>query len=153
MMILAAVAATQASGEPGTSGRDSFPAYPLQPDLTPGYALTEGAIQIPISKTQVVSDSYTMATFGGVSYWAGGIVPYDFVATGNGAVFSDNQTDAVNAVNAISSRAAVSGDANRIRFQNSSFNNSPVGVQGGPQIINILSKRHSFVGPTSCRAK
>jgi hypothetical protein len=86
-----------------------------------------------------------MATFGGVIYWPGNTVPFDFVTSGGGAVSAANRTAAINAMSAIASRAginfraAVGTDVNRIRFQNSNFNSSPVGVQGGTQIINIVS--------------
>jgi hypothetical protein len=124
-----------------------MPDAPMQPDLTPGYVLIEGDIQIPLDRYRSLTrgDFQAAATFGGVTFWANNIVPFDFVTSGNEAVSPVNQTAAVNAMNAIASRAgvifraAVAGDANRIRFQNSAFNNSPVGMQGGTQIINIVS--------------
>jgi len=123
------------------------PSSPFQPDLTPGYVLIEGDIQIPLDQYQRLLSGaiHPTATFGRVTFWANNLVPYDFVTAGAGAVSAANQTAAINAMNAIASRAgvvfraAVGADANRIRFQNSTFNNSPVGVQGGTQIINITS--------------
>lgn len=120
---------------------------PFQPDLTPGYVLIEGDIQVPLGHyLQLVNgDAQAEATYGGVTYWAGNTVPFDFVTTGGGAVTAANQTAAINAMNAIAARAgitfraAVANDANRIRFQNSTVNSSPVGMRGGPQIINIAS--------------
>jgi len=112
-------------------------------DLTPGYVLIQGDIQVPMAEAQAMWAGVD-SVFGTVTYWPV-TVPYDFVTSGGGAVSSANQTNAINAMNAIAARAglifrpAVAGDANRIRFQNSSFNNSPVGMQGGAQIINIVS--------------
>jgi hypothetical protein len=112
-------------------------------DLTPGYVLIEGDIQVPFAQAEAMWSGLD-STFGTVTYWPV-TVPYDFVTTGGGAVSSANQTNAINAMNAISARAGVifraatGSDANRIRFQSSSFNNSAVGMQGGTQIINITS--------------
>jgi astacin len=47
--------------------------------------------------------------------------------------------DAIAARAGVLFRPAVASDPNRIRFQNSTGNNSPVGVQGGAQIINIFN--------------
>src|SRR5262249_25884905 len=122
---------------------ESFPASPFQPDLTPGYVLIQGDIQVRLDQYQAMMSGD--ATFGTVTYWPSGIVPYDFVTSGTGTVSAANQTNAVNAMNAVSARAGVTfrpatgADSNRIRFQNSNFNNSPVGVQGGAQIINIFN--------------
>lgn len=124
-----------------------FPESPFQPDLTPGYVLVEGDIQIPLAQFQRMTSGGIQAagTFGPATLWPGGVVPFDFATVGNGAVSAANQTAAINAMNAISTRAgvtfrrAVFNDGNRIRFQNSGFNNSPVGMVGGTQIINIVS--------------
>ncbi len=124
-----------------------FPESPFQPDLTPGYVVIEGDIQIPLAQFQALTGGGIQAagTFGPATLWPGGVVPFDFVTTGIGAVSAANQTAAINAMNAISARAgvvfraAVAADGNRIRFQNSGFNNSPIGMVGGTQIINIVS--------------
>jgi hypothetical protein len=148
LAIAGTVLSTKAQPEPPVIATDvPFPDSPFQPDLTPGYVLIEGDIQVRLQDYAAMLNGgvQPMATFGGVTYWAGNTVPYDFVTSGGGTVSAANQTAALNAMNAIASRAginfrvAVGGDANRIRFQNSSFNNSPVGVQGGVQIINIVS--------------
>ncbi len=113
------------------------------PDVPPGYVIVEGDIQMPIAQFEAMLAGVD-STFGTVAYW-NVTVPYDFVTSGGGAVSAANQTAAIDAMNAVAAQAglifrpAVAGDANRIRFQNSSFNNSPVGVQGGVQIINITS--------------
>lgn len=124
-----------------------FPDSPHQPDLTPGYVIVQGCIQIPEAQfIAMTSGEITAAgTFGPATLWPGGVVPFDFVTTGGGAVSAANQDAAIGAMNAISSRAGVtfrqatSSDANRIRFQASQFNNSPIGMRGGTQIINISS--------------
>lgn len=124
--------------DPGIA--DEGIAWGEQPDdLTPGYMLIEGDIQVPIEQMEP-GDGAPRATFGTVNFW-GGTVPYDFAANVSGA----NQTNAINAMSAISARAGVvfrarvGGDPDWIRFNASTFNNSPVGRQGGQQIINIVS--------------
>lgn len=153
LILLAATSVATAQKEPVVWDKDVLvPVSPFQPDLTPGYVLIEGDIQIPLDKYKALFKSdikggfLPSATYGPAIFWAGNTVPYDFVTTGVGTVSAANQTLAINAMNSIATRAgitfrpAVAGDANRIRFQNSSFNNSPVGVQSTqPQIINITS--------------
>lgn len=137
----------QSQQEPPPIVKDPpFPDSPFQPDLTPGYVLIEGDIQIRVEDyAAMLGGIGTLATFGAATYWPGNLVPFDFVTTGGGAVSAANQTAAINAMNAVAARAGINfraatgADANRIRFQNSSFNNSPVGMQGGTQIINIVS--------------
>ncbi len=109
-------------------------------DLTPGYMIIEGDIQVRIKDWERTEGADTRAVFGSVNYW-GSTVPYDF----SGLVSVPQQTAAVNAMNEISARAGiifrprVGGDPDWIRFNASTFNNSPVGRQGGQQIINITS--------------
>lgn len=128
----------------GTHALDRIPTSPIQPDLTPGYVLIEGDIQIKFEDYLRIVGAGD-GTFGPANYWPSGIVPYDFVTSGGGAVSAGNQNAAIAAMNQIAQRAGVTfrpatgGDVNRIRFQNSSFNNSPVGMQGGIQIINIFN--------------
>ncbi len=120
------------------------PNTPFLPDLTPGFVVIEGDIQIRLDRYLAMMSGQD-STFGGVTYWPSGIVPYDFVTSGTGAVSVANQNAAISAMNAIGARAGVTfrpatgSDVNRIRWQNSAFNNSPVGVQGGAQIINIFN--------------
>lgn len=113
----------------------------VQPDDLPaGYMLIDGDIQIRIEEWEAAEGDGPRAVFGTVNYW-GNTVPYDFAANVNAA----NQQAAVNAMNAISAlagitfRPRVGGDPDWIRFNDSTFNNSPVGRQGGQQIINIVS--------------
>lgn len=124
-----------------------FPDSPFLPDLTPGYVVAGGDIQIPIEQYLGLTGGMIQAagTFGPATRWPNNTVPFDFVTGGTGMVSGPNQTAAINAMAAIAARAgiifraAVAGDGNRIRFQNSQFNNSPVGMIGGTQIINITS--------------
>jgi hypothetical protein len=146
-VLAAAVMTTIAGAQPQDPGQPAaFPASPFQPDLTPGYVLIEGDIQIPLAQYMLlISGAPPDATFGTVSYWPGGVVPFDFVTSGTGAVSSANQTRAITAMNMIEQRTgvdfrpAIASDQSRIRFQNSAFNSSPVGRQGGTQIINIFN--------------
>jgi hypothetical protein len=120
------------------------PVSPFQPDLTPGYVLFEGDIQVRLEEYLALINGQD-STFGPANYWPNGIVPYDFVTSGGGAVSVANQNAAIAAMNQIGQRAGVTfrpatgSDVNRIRFQNSSFNNSAVGMVGGIQIINIFN--------------
>ncbi|MFM9995167.1 MAG: M12 family metallopeptidase [Phycisphaerales bacterium] len=106
-------------------------------DLTPGYVLVEGDIQVRLDRYLAVL-SGAEATFGPAVYWGLGIVPYAFAAN----VSAANQQAMLNTMAMIEQRAGVDfrehgGDPNWIVIQDSAFNNSPVGVQGGWQIINI----------------
>lgn len=110
----------------------------LLPDLTPGYVVIDGDIQVPLEDYEAVLAG--RATFGTVSYWPV-VVPYDFAVNVN----ATQQQQAIAAMNAIAARAGLifrarlGTDTDWVRFQSSSFNNSPVGRQGGQQIINIVS--------------
>jgi hypothetical protein len=115
-------------------------AFGVQPDdLTPGYVLIDGDIQVRKEALDVFLNNPTAAVFFAVVYWSS-TVPYDFAANVN----ATNQQAAINAMNAISARVGVTfvphtTQADWIRFNASSFNNSPIGPQGGMQIINITS--------------
>lgn len=125
------------------------PDSPFQPDLTPGFVLIDGDIQIPYGQYLALMSGEPLfdpaATFGPATLWPNNTVPFDFTLSGTGLVTTANQTLARDAMNEISARTgvvfrqAVAGDANRIRFNNSFGNNSPVGMVGGTQIINIAS--------------
>jgi len=150
-LIAAALSAANVNAQPQNPAPPqltpaAYPASPFQPDLTPGYVLIEGDIQIRLDQyLQLAGGAAPDATFGTVTYWPNGVVPFDFVTSGGGAVSSANQTLAINAMNEIEQRTGVDfrpatgSDSARIRFQNSQFNSSPVGRQGGTQIINIVS--------------
>lgn len=127
------------AGDPALSWEGIAPG--IQPDdLTPGYILIDGDIQIRREDFEAILEDPTRAVFGTVSYW-GSTVPYDFAANVN----ATNQQLAIDAMIEIEARAGIDfrpragGDPNWIRFNASTFNNSPVGRQGGQQIINIVS--------------
>jgi hypothetical protein len=120
------------------------------PDLPEGYVLIDGDIQVRLTD-YLIHLGGGRSVFGDVDFWSTNVVPYDFVLSGGGAVSSANQQNAVNAMNQIGARSgltfrpAVPNDTSRIRFQSSTGNNSPVGRQGGTQIINIVSWNTQFV--------
>lgn len=110
------------------------------PDLPEGYIVIQGDIQLSPAEQAAWKLGGPEAVFGSVTYWPV-VVPYDFTASVN----ASQQTAAINAMNAIGQRAgvvfrpAIASDANRIRFNASTFNNAAVGMQGGTQIVNIVS--------------
>lgn len=123
---------------------------PFQPDLTPGYVLVEGDIQIPYDEYLRRTSGLLVAasTFGPATKWPDNVVPFDFVTTGQGAVSAFRQSLAIAAMTEISARSgivfrsAVGTDPHRIRFQSTTnINSSPVGMQvlASFQIINIAS--------------
>ncbi len=114
---------------------------PFLNDLTPGYVVVEGCIQVPFEDYLAALAEPGRGVFGGngVTYW-GNTIPYDFATNVN----ATQQQQAVAAMNAISNRTGItfvvrSTQPDWIRFQASTFNNSPVGRRGGMQIINIAS--------------
>lgn len=119
---------------------EGMSAQPLPDDVPPGYMIIEGDIQVRIEDFEGGNGLTPRAVFGTVNYW-GSTVPYDFAANVN----ATNQALAIAAMDEISARAGiifrlrVGGDPDWIRFNASTFNNSPVGRQGGQQIINIVS--------------
>jgi hypothetical protein len=119
------------------------------PDIPPGFVLIDGDIQVPLADYMVYLGGGD-AVFGDVSYWPN-IIPYDFVTSGGGAVTPANQQLAIAAMNQISDRTSVifrpvvSGDLYRIRFQNSTGNNAPVGFSTGVSTVNIASWNTQFV--------
>lgn len=114
-----------------------FSGYPFLDDLTPGYVVIEGDIQIPLEE---YDGTRTGAVFGTVDYW-GTVMPFDFDSNVN----AERRQQAIDAMNAIRARAGINfrprtaDDQNWVRFQASNFNNSAVGRRGGMQIINIVS--------------
>jgi hypothetical protein len=129
---------------------DGAPGAFWYPDLPEGYVLIDGDIQVRLEDyLQYLGGNRSV--FGDASFWPNNLVPYDFVTSGSGAVSAANQQLAINAMNQIAARTgltfrpAVSSDSARIRFQASTVNNSPVGRQGGAQIINIASWNTQFV--------
>ncbi len=121
---------------------------PFLDDLTPGYVIIDGDIQVPLEQYEALRTGNRQAAgvFGTVNYW-GDTVPYAFASN----VTPDQQQLARDAMNEISARAGITfrvrtvNDPDWIRFQASTSNNSPVGRQGGPQIINIVSWNNQII--------
>jgi hypothetical protein len=108
------------------------------PDVPEGYVLIDGDIQVKIDEYAAYL-SGAESTFGTVTFWPS-TVPFGFSANVN----ATNQTRAINAMNAIAARAGITfvlrtNQSNWIQFNDSTGNNSPVGMQGGTQTINIVS--------------
>ncbi len=143
--LVAALSAT-AIAQPANRSDVPHPNTPFLPDLTPGYVVIEHDIQVRLDQyLAMIHGGSNDATFGDVEYWPGGVVPFDFVTSGPGAVSAARQVHAATAMAMIEQRTGVDfrpatgSDTSRIRFQNSNFNNSPVGRQGGTQIVNIFN--------------
>jgi len=154
LMLLASRAEAQTDDDGRSHIRGGL--SPFQPDLTPGYVLVEGDIQIPYDEYLRRTSGLLVAasTFGPATKWPGNVVPFDFVMTGPGTVNATMQSAAQAAMAAISARAgvvfrpAVAADFNRIRFQaTTNVNSSPVGMQifASPQIINIVSWNNQII--------
>jgi hypothetical protein len=128
-------------GDASAARRDCDSLTQSPSDLTPGYVLI-GDIQVPCEQyLAMIGKSAKEATFGDVNYWSN-IVPYDFVTSGDGAVSPPNRSKAIQALSILEGVTGLdfrpaTDESDRIRFQNSDFNSSPVGRQGGTQIINI----------------
>ncbi len=114
-------------------------------DIPDGYILIEGDIIVP----ENFFDSGGIgpaAAFGDTAFWPNGIVPYEF----NANVTVVNQTFMISAMLEWENIANVdfrprNGEANFIHIQNSTANNSFVGMIGGQQIINIVSWNSRFI--------
>jgi hypothetical protein len=129
---------------------DGAPGAFWHPDIPEGYVLIDGDIQVRLEDyLEFLGGNRTV--FGSVAYWPNNLVPYDFVLGGGGGVSAARQQLAIDAMNQIAGRTglifrpAVVTDFARIRFQASTGNSSPVGLQGGAQVINIASWNTQFV--------
>src|SRR5258706_14393143 len=81
----AAALAGNVQGQPAASDPILLPTSPFQPDLTPGYVLIEGDIQIPLHQyREMLNPTQAEATYGGVTYWVGNNLPFDFVTSRGG---------------------------------------------------------------------
>jgi astacin len=102
----------------------------------PGYTIIQEDIQIPVEWLDRPS-----STWGNSTTWPNGVVPYEFDANTTQA----NRDSFVVAMtymegySGVDFRPRVGGDVNWVHVQNAGFNNSAVGVQGGQQVINIVS--------------
>ena len=123
---------------PGAAGAMSHP------DVPGGYVLIEGDIQVRLDD-YLAYLSGGDSTFGTVTFWPS-TVPFAF----NANVTAANQQRAIDAMNAISARVGLTfvprtNQSNFITFNDSTGNNSPVGMQSNGQTINIVSWFTQFV--------
>ncbi|MFN0133344.1 MAG: M12 family metallopeptidase [Phycisphaerales bacterium] len=130
---------------PGSMPVPGVPGAMTHPDVPEGYVLIEGDIQVRLDEYAAYMAGAD-STFGTVTFWPVAPIAFDFAANVN----TTNQQFAVNAMNAISARVGVTfvpraGQSNWIRFNDSTGNSSPVGMQGGQQTINMASWGSQFV--------
>lgn len=120
---------------PGAQRVPGLPGAMVHPDVPEGYVLIDGDIQV--READYRDWLMGTGTFGGVSFW-GSTIPFTW-----GPGLDNSQIQAARAaMDAISARANISfvsrsGESDWIIFMNSTGNNSAVGRQGGPQVINI----------------
>lgn len=126
-----------------------------QAGIPEGYIVVEGDILIRRSHYQsFISGAYLSAN---TQLWPNGVVPFEFDSNcGPGSmtcVNAANQTDMLNAMAELENVAGVDFQqcnnnkcaGNFVHVQaNPQFNNSAVGVQGGQQVINIVSWSDRF---------
>jgi len=129
---------------PGSASIPGLPGAATHPDVPAGYILMEGDIQVRLEEYAAYL-SGADGTFTG-SFWPIGPLAFDFSAN----VDATNQQRAINAMTQISNRCALTfvprtNQSNWIRFNDSTGNNSPVGMQGGQQTINIVSWGNQIV--------
>ncbi len=119
------------------------PTDPFSPyifSLPEGYELIEGDVVMPAGRVGALS------TYGDVSYWPGGIVPYQFDSN----VTAANQTAMRAAMDEWEAVADIhfvvrDGDSNYIHIQNSTQNSSSVGMVTGKQYVNIYNWGWRFI--------
>ena len=105
--------------------------------VPPGYKVVQGDILVRLPAPGEIEPASTFKT---TQFWPSGIVYYEFDAN----VSAANRTIALNAMAVWEAVANVdwrarSGEANYVHIQNSTVNNSSVGMIGGEQIINFVS--------------
>ena len=145
-----------AQAQTGQRAEEKFPSVPE------GYTIIEGDIQMPIEVVNAMRSEARLkpntpqATFN-TQLWPNGVVPFEFdsnCAMGSTTCVSiDNQTSMLNAMATLETIANVDFQqcANNVcsgayvHIQASNANNSPVGRQGGRQIINITSWGSPFI--------
>jgi hypothetical protein len=120
-------------------------------DLPEGYSLIDGDIIMPTWFVEdILQGRSPLATYR-TNLWTNGLIRFEFDAN----VTATNQTNMENAMLVLENVANVdflqcSGNncnntGNYVHIQNSTFNNSQVGMVGGQQIINIVSWGTQFV--------
>jgi hypothetical protein len=129
-------------------------------DVPPGYMLIDGDIQIRITDYERYTAARDRAlaagespqplgTFITTNFWPGGNVAYEFdanVSATNRTTFRSamDQWEAVANVTFTQCASNNCAGGNYIHVQSSTGNNSAVGMQGGQQIINIVSWTQMF---------
>ena len=118
---------------------------PLDNGIPEGYMIIEGDILVPV-------DFFEQESVYVTNLWPGagivaGIVPFQFAMTVNAtqqatAIFAMTQWE--NVAN-VDFRPWQPGDANFIFIQDTTFNSSFVGMQGGSQTVNIVSWTSPFI--------
>ncbi|MCB0167524.1 MAG: M12 family metallopeptidase [Anaerolineae bacterium] len=110
-------------------------------EMPDGYILIEGDILVRAESDGIGIQS----TFGDINFWPNGIVPYQFDTN----VTTINQTRMIASMLEWENVANIdfrprNEEANYIHIQNSTGNNSAVGMQGGKQVINIFNWNSRF---------
>ncbi len=109
------------------------------PDVPDGYMVVEGDIQVRV-------DACLTEGVWEPSFWPNGDVPYLF----NANVSAANQAQALTAMGYWEAVADVdfrpwAGEPSWVLIQDSTANNSAVGMQGGLQIVNVTSWNNTYV--------
>lgn len=105
-----------------------------QRDIPPGYYLLDGDMQMPVSFNPTLDGFYLANT------WPGGVVPYTFdvsVSASDRAAVQTAMATWHSLANLTFVQRTVQADY--VYIQTSTGNNSAVGHQGGPQIINYAA--------------
>ncbi len=133
MALALAVAAGSAPADTGEWQAENTPAAAV-PE---GYTVVEGDILV---RLPAPGSFVPASTFKTTQFWPNGIVYYEFDAN----VSAGNRTIAISAMSEWEAVANIdfrarNAEANYIHIQDSTANNSEVGMIGGKQIINIVS--------------
>lgn len=139
-LLLSPLARVAAAAPDPFAPRDSASSIP------PGFHLVEGDILEPVGAPRQALSASTVYL---AQLWPGGVVPYEFDEN----VSPQNQSYALAAMaqwQAIGDGTNVSfvprsGQADFLHIQNSTVNNSAVGMQTGGQIVNIASWSSVFI--------
>lgn len=136
-----------ADGKVWGQTNDAANTYPITPpeafkDIPPGFVLIEGDILMPVSRLQEHWLGGTFAT----NFWSNGIIPYEFDAN----VTSVHQTAMLTSMGDWQAAANVqfrarTDEDNYVHIQDSTGNNSSVGMIGGKQVINIFNWNNEFI--------
>jgi len=120
-----------------------------KPAVPVGLELIDGDILMPKGFLRSLELGLTDATYR-TNLWTNGVIPYEFDAN----VTAANQTNMINAMAVLENVAnvdfrqclgGVCDSGNYVHVQNSTANNSQVGMMGGLQIINMSSWNSQFI--------